>query len=137
MSIPRGYNPMGWDCDKKGCFNKKKRPKIELFADCFPRNISPGDIDARVEYSGFFWELEWKGNGAPLKYAQKKTFEEVTRRKGNAVFVVEGDPEMMKVERWCIFWMAKQGRWEQGDLEDLKDRIRKWVKWVDDAKRTP
>ena len=137
MSIPKGYNPMGWDCDTQGCFNRKKRPKIELFADCFPRNISPGDVDARVEYEGFFWELEWKGNGAGLKYAQKRTFQEVTRQRGNAVFVVEGDAETMDVKRWCIFWMARQGKGESGGLEDLKERVRAWVEWVDSHKREP
>jgi len=51
---------MRWDCEKQGCFNLKKRPKIELFADCFPGAISFGDVDGRVEYKGRFLELEWK-----------------------------------------------------------------------------
>ena len=40
-----GYNPLRWDCQKQGCFNKKKRPKIEEFAECLPGKISFGDID--------------------------------------------------------------------------------------------
>ena len=36
----RGYNPMRWDCERDGCFNVLRRPKIEVFADCFPRRIN-------------------------------------------------------------------------------------------------
>ena len=39
-----GYNPLRWDCERQGCFNLKRRPKIEVFADCFPgREIVPVD----------------------------------------------------------------------------------------------
>lgn len=31
-----GANPMRWDCTTQGCFNLKKRPKVEVFADCLP-----------------------------------------------------------------------------------------------------
>ena len=49
-----GYNPMRWDCEKSGCFNVKCRPKIEVFAECFPGRINFGDMDGRVELGGYF-----------------------------------------------------------------------------------
>lgn len=55
-----GYNPMQWNCERQGCFNVKKRPKIEMFADCLPRKISFSDIDGIVEINGNLLLLEWK-----------------------------------------------------------------------------
>ena len=40
MMEANGYNPLRWDCERQGCFNLKRRPKIEVFADCFPGRIS-------------------------------------------------------------------------------------------------
>ena len=64
---PLGFNPMRWDCDTDGCFNVKRRPKIEMFADCFPRRINFGDVDGLVEIGGRFCLLEWKGQGGALR----------------------------------------------------------------------
>lgn len=44
-----GTNPLRWDCVSRGCFNRLCRPKIELFAACFPGRIAMSDIDATVE----------------------------------------------------------------------------------------
>ena len=52
MSLANGYNPLRWDCLRRGCFNLKRRPKIEVFADCFPGRINFGDVDGIVEISG-------------------------------------------------------------------------------------
>ena len=46
MTTANGANPLRWDCAKRGCFNEKKRPKIEVFAECFPGRISFGKIIA-------------------------------------------------------------------------------------------
>lgn len=47
-----GYNPLCGDCARHGCFSLKRRPKIELFADCFPGRISFGAVDGIVEIGG-------------------------------------------------------------------------------------
>jgi metallo-beta-lactamase family protein len=60
MSRDNGFNPMRWDCAEQGCFNHKKRPKIELFADCLPGRIAFSDIDAIAEINGNLLLLEWK-----------------------------------------------------------------------------
>lgn len=52
MTAANGYNPLRWDCERRGCFNLKRRPKIEVFAECFPGRINFGDVDGIVEIGG-------------------------------------------------------------------------------------
>ena len=127
MKAPDGFNPLRWDCEKSGCFNKKRRPKIEVFADCFPGRINFGDVDGLVEINGFFALLEWKGEGGNIHTGQRISFERHTKREGNAVFVVSGNAETMEVKQFCIFYRGKQGPWRGADLEKLKASLRKWV----------
>ncbi|MAG24660.1 hypothetical protein CMI47_03685 [Candidatus Pacearchaeota archaeon] len=69
-----GFNPMRWDCQTQGCFNKKCRPKIEVFAECFPRRINFGDVDGSIEINGYELKLEWKNTGhADIKGGQRAT----------------------------------------------------------------
>ncbi len=125
-----GFNPMRWDCDRDGCFNKKRRPKIEVFADCFPRRINFGDVDGLVELCGAFCLLEWKGAGGSVGRGQELSYIAFTRSPGNIVFVVEGDAETMIVRRYCIFWKGKKQGWITASLEDVKIRIRGWGEYV-------
>jgi hypothetical protein len=64
MTESPGHNPIRWDC-RNGCFNELMRPKIEAFAECFPRNIGMMDIDGTVELNGHFLFLEFKTSGCP------------------------------------------------------------------------
>lgn len=134
--IPAGYNPMRWDCGEGGenCFNKKRRPKIELFADCFPRRINFGDVDGLVELSALFCLLEWKGEGGSIRQGQRRTYVKFTQQIGNVVFVIEGDAETMAVKRYCVFWMGKCGPWIEADLEQVKERLKRWVHYVNNAR---
>lgn len=125
-----GFNPMRWNCDRDGCFNKKRRPKIEVFADCFPGGINFGDVDGLVEISGAFCLLEWKADGGVLKEGQRRSYVAFTRNPTNVVFVVHGDAETMKVRSYFVFWGGTQLATRIADLEELKDHIRKWVDWV-------
>lgn len=127
---PPGYNPLRWDCDERGCFNSKKRPKIEQFADCFPGRINFGDVDARVEINGHFLELEWKPAPGPISVGQTRAFIALTRSAPFIVYVVAGDAETMEVEAVAYFWRGKFHAWEEMGLDGLKDRIRKWAAWA-------
>lgn len=130
--MPReGYNPLRWDCEKSGCFNQKRRPKIELFADCFPRRINFGDVDGLVELNGFFCLLEWKGMGGKVGTGQRISYEKFTLMPGNTVFVVEGDAETMDINRYQLFWEGKSHKWVEADLAGLKDRLRRWVNFAE------
>lgn len=125
-----GFNPMRWKCERDGCFNTKRRPKIEAFAECFPRRINFGDVDGIVELCGKFCMLEWKGDGGSLRQGQTMTYRAFTSIPGNTVFVVQGDAETMDVERYCVFWQGRQCPWVVGGLAEVKGRIRSWVNWV-------
>ena len=128
---PDGYNPLRWDCGADGCFNKKRRPKIEVFADCFPRRINFGDVDGLVEINGKFCLLEWKGDGGKVSTGQRISFERHTKQQdGNVVFVAEGDAETMSVHRYCVFYRGKQSAWRDATLIDLKAAITRWVRKV-------
>ena len=122
-----GYNPMRYDCEKSGCFNKKRRPKIEVFSDCFPGRINFGEVDGEVEINGYFCQIEWKGEGAPLPTGQRIKFEHYTKSPGNVVFLVEGDAETMAVYRYFCFLEGKKTDWCVGDLDRLKTWIRVWA----------
>lgn len=131
---PSGFNPMRWDCDKNGCFNLKRRPKIELFADCFPRRINFGDVDGLVELNGSFCLLEWKGAGGSVKRGQELTFRQFTKSPHNVVFIVDGDAETMNISRYQLFWHGVPEKWEDGNLDVVKERIQKWVAFVEGQK---
>lgn len=123
-----GYNPIRWNCQESGCFNIKCRPKIEVFADCFPGRINFGDVDALVEMKGRFCVLEWKKPGAPLLTAQQISFKALTSQAlGNIVFFVSGDAETMEVEGYSVFWAGREIMHVKASLSDLKTRIRGWV----------
>lgn len=125
-----GFNPMRWNCRTSGCFNVKRRPKIEVFAECFPRRINFGDVDGIVELSGKFLMLEWKGDGGAIRTGQARTYVEFTRNIGNLVLVVHGDAETMTVEGYSQYWSGKPFPFVTGDLDAVKDRMRRWVHWA-------
>lgn len=131
-----GFNPMRWDCGKDGCFNAKRRPKIEVFAECFPRRINFGDVDGLVELNGRFCLLEWKGEGGSLRQGQRLSFTAFTAELlGNLVLVVSGDAETMNVSGYSCFWGGRQYPHVTADLDALKARIRRWAEWTEHARR--
>lgn len=130
MTNVAGFNPMRWNCQTSGCFNLKRRPKIEVFADCFPRRINFGDVDGLVEIGGMFCLLEWKGDGGSVRTGQRLSYLAFTREAGNVVFVVNGNAETMAVDGYSTFWGGRQLPLVNADLDALKARIRWWAEWV-------
>ena len=116
---------MRWDCAKKGCFNRKKRPKIEIFADCLPGRIAFGDVDGIVEINGNLLLLEWKEH-QEISRGQRILFERMTRLCPATVLVVEGDAEDMAVSSIRTIWNGEIPKSEPGDLEKLRRYIREW-----------
>jgi hypothetical protein len=124
-----GYNPMHWNCEKQGCFNKKKRPKIEMFADCLPGRIAFSDIDAAVEVEGNFLILEFKEHDNIPK-GQRIFFNRLTRLVPATVLVINADVETMDIHG--VSYVA-DGRIEpqiEMDLQGLKDTIKSWSDWA-------
>ena len=125
--MPDGFNPMRWDCNQKGCFNKKRRPKIEVFHDALPGRISFGDVDGIVEIEGNALVLEWKGENAPIPKGQVIMWTRLTRGGIFTVFVIEGDAETMEVFGFRKFFDGKLYDPEKTDLDCIKKKIAAWV----------
>ena len=119
---------MRWDCETQGCFNKKLRPKIEVFRDCFPRNISFGDVDAIVEMNSAFLMLEWKSPGGRVTRGQELMYRRFSKIHNNSVIVAEGNAETMDVTAYHTFWEGRLGECTASDLDGLKDKIERWAK---------
>jgi hypothetical protein len=127
---PNGCNPMRWDCERNGCFNKLRRPKIEMFAECFPGRINFGDVDGIVEMRGKFCLLEWKGDGGALRLGQQLTYNAFTKEEGNTVLVVHGDAETMEVNAFSYFWKGVQSTPKDATMDDVKAFVVRWVGYV-------
>lgn len=121
---------MRWNCKLDGCFNDKKRLKLEKFDECFPGKINFTDIDALVEINGYFCLLEWKGLGSTLTLGQEIMVKQFTKSRGNLVVAIEGDAEVMSVDRYLIYWNGRADKWTAGNLNDVKRRLRGWVAWA-------
>jgi hypothetical protein len=124
-----GYNPLRWDCKKQGCFNKKKRPKIEMFADCLPGKISFGDVDSIVEIRGNFLVLEFKETPRIPK-GQQILFKRLTRLAPVHVLVIDADIESMTIYGVSYVADGQIGGQKPMDLQGLKDKIKSWSEWA-------
>ncbi len=129
MTAANGYNPLRWSCANGGCYNVVHRPKIEVFAECFPGKIAVTDVDGSVEVNGRFLFLEFKG-GEPrdLPVGQRLYFQRLTALSKKVVaIVVCADAETMRVRAYRTIWQGRVGDWRVSNLDDLKGRIRTWA----------
>lgn len=122
-----GFNPLRWKCAVDGCFNIKRRPKIEVFADCFPRRINFGDVDGLVEYDGSFCLLEWKGDEGHISTGQRRSFVAFSKLAANIVVIAQGNAESMIVTRHAYFVRGTWHGWFDGDLGAIKALLRRWI----------
>lgn len=127
-----GKNPLRWDCSKSGCFNHKKRPKIEEFSCLFPGKIAMSDVDGVVEINGRFFFLEWKPAANPLARGQAILYERLTAVADDmfVVYVVAGDAESMEVKALKVFRGGQEGCWREETKEALFASIQKWVRFA-------
>lgn len=120
-----------WDCNRGGpgcnCFNRVKRPKIEVFDDCFSRGAAFGDVDAVVDNGGALLFLEWKEPGAPVSRGQQILHKRLTAASEKiTVVVVFGDAETMAVEALQFVHKGEFHPMERATLDDVKRRLRAW-----------
>ncbi len=127
--VANGYNPLRWDCEKQGCFNQKKRPKIEIFADCLPGKIALGDVDGLVEIQGNLLFLEFKEHGR-IPRGQQILFERLTRLCPATVLVVEADTETMDIFGVSYIFDGKIEPQVLMNQEGLKNLVRSWADWA-------
>lgn len=127
--VPDGYNPMRWNCSTDGCYNVKRRPKIQEFAACFPGRIGMGDVDGFVEFKRHFLFLEWKTAANPFELdpGQRIAFEQLTLlSKRITVIVICGDAETMEVSWIHVLHDGHWRPWERCSLADLKSLLKDW-----------
>lgn len=124
-----GYNPLLWNCQEKGCFNIKKRAKIEVFAEDLPNRIGLSDIDACVEINHCFLFLEFKPVGmTTIPTGQKLMFQRLTALSERiTVIVICGNAETMEIASMCFIERGSISDWERTDLSSLKGTISRWV----------
>jgi len=134
MANPEGYNPMRWDCEQRGCFNKKRRPKIELFSKCFKGKISFGDVDGIVEVNGHALMLEWKTDTKQPTMGQRIMYERLSESSPITIFLIVGDAEMMVVSHFGKFHGGIYTPLVESSLDDVTNRISLWNEW---AEKTP
>jgi hypothetical protein len=127
VSLGKGYNPLRWDCEKQGCFNKLRRPKIEVFADCFPGRINFGDVDGLVELNSKGLLLEWKYGDGCLPIGQRIAHENLTKKGDLTTICVVGNPETMECSRFGFFHQGKWYDYRNASLENVKEFMRRWV----------
>ena len=135
---PLGYNPMRWNCEKRGCYNLKHRPKIEMFADVWPGRISMGDVDGIVEIAGNALIIEWKTETTKLPTGQRIMYQRITNGKRISVFCVCGDAETMAVSSYKIFFDGRENprnKWIPIDMAGLKLKLKGWCKWAQQNSR--
>lgn len=136
-----GYNPLRWNCEKSGCYNETLRPRIEEFAECFPRRIGMSDVDGIVEIGGRFLLLEWKAPGGHVTTGQRIMFERMTAESTDplkfTVIVVCGHPRTLEVESVQVFSHGRAGPVEPVELDGLKARISAWAARAENAKTRP
>jgi hypothetical protein len=125
-----GYNPLRWDCEVKGCFNKKKRPKIEILADSLPGRCCFGDVDAIAEINGRGLFIEWKATAGSVPTGQKILHERLTKTGLLSTIVVAGNAETMEVHHMAKFFMGKWIDWNPATLDDVKSSISSWATWA-------
>lgn len=124
-----GYNPMRWNCEAQGCYNVKQRPKIELFAECFPGRINLGDLDASiVEINSRALLLEWKGAANTIPSGQHLTYQNLSRTGLLVAVVVAGNAETMAVTQYGVYVGGQFTGWRSANLALVKEVFRRWAK---------
>jgi len=128
-----GYNPLRWKCEQLGCFNKVARPKIEIFAECFPRRIAMGDMDGYVEIGGKFLIMEWKHTGhESLEEGQRRAFDAFLRAPNRmfTILCICGDAHRMQVSS-AMYYAGIGSAWKPRDMEWCRRFISSWASWAD------
>jgi hypothetical protein len=130
MNAP-GYNPMRWKCEALGCFNVVARPKVELFADCFPGKCSLGDIDYEEELNGFHLRMEWKQFATQIPPGQRIAFDSLISIPNLkfTVLCVAGDAHRMTVTH-AMHYTGRNSVWIARDFGWVRTFLARWALWA-------
>ena len=120
-------------CEEHGCYYEKNVVKFDRWKDgFFPRKINFTDIDQFVEYSRHFLFIDWKhpqkkepDKGQDMAYSRLSEVDKFY------VAIVSGDPQAMTCEEIKRYVNGKPTDWEPCSIEQLDERIKRWVSMVD------
>jgi len=132
-----GYNPMRWDCEVDGCFNKKCRPKIEEFAECFPGSMAFTDIDMMIEINGRFLFGEWKSFTLETPTGQRIAYERLVNKCPATMIMLYGNAETMEVKMYRVLTSGQKMDWTIGNLEDVKTIMSAWSDYATRRRNGP
>ena len=123
---------MRYNCEKTGCFNLKRRPKIEVFDDCFPGRIAMTDVDSLVEINCHFLFMEFKSKAAPatLPTGQRILYENLTKHLNFTVAIISGDAETMEIESLTWVYGGKMSPPKPVSLDQLRQRFKEWAEYA-------
>jgi hypothetical protein len=124
-------NRMMWNCERDGCFNILKRPKLEHLSEALPGKCAFGDVDGIAEINGYGLLLEWKPAPVALSEGQRIMYERLTRSKILTVLVIAGDARTMAISHVAHFFRGKWTGWQASSLDGVRTAIRSWVAWTD------
>ena len=123
-----GFNPMRHSCEYQGCFNLNRRPKIEVFAECFPRKIAMADVDGVVEMGGRFLFLEWKTPNAPISWGGRMTLCSFSKIPGSIAIAAWGNAKTMDICQLMLWW---DGRCYESPYDPSLERLKTWMeRWA-------
>lgn len=134
MTNAHGFQPLRYDCETSGCFNKKHRLNFAPFYRALSGRLSFSDIDAITEVNGYALCIEWKSKPGPVPTGQKIMFERLTTGKNFTVILVAGDAGSMTATHMAKVFDGRQSPWAVASTTDLTDCISRWEEW---AKKNP
>ena len=102
---------MRHDCQTGGCYLHRHVLKFDAFADCFPNKMNFTDVDASIEYRGFFLDMEWKEDASQITQGQTIYFQNKTKYAGFCAIEVIGSASNMQVAGFRIWWWGKVSKW--------------------------
>lgn len=123
---------LDWDCDKKGCFNVKKRLKFRAFIDGLPiRMRSMSDIDGFYERNGYCCFIEAKDN-VDVSKAQMLAFKNLSALNEKIIcFCIDVDAETMDLRSWFAIHKGRAYDTEYGNMADFNERMKQWSDMAD------
>ena len=119
---------MRWDC-RKGCYLSTLHPPIHEFDHCFPGRVAMGNLDGVVERHGRILFLEWKTHGHPIGVGQRITFEALSSKPGQIVYVVVGPTQGLSDSTGLDVILFKDGKASPSDRMSKAELDAEFATW--------
>jgi hypothetical protein len=107
---------------------------FDVLEGCFPRGITPTDLDGMVEVNGRFLVFETKLPGTEMPEGQERALRALVATGLFTVLFLQGKPGVTDIEGLQV-WRWKDGRFEQREIwpptvSALRRLCERWAKWA-------